>query len=195
MATTVLFLGATGYIGGMRHPTIISTNIILKSYHISKGSVLISLIKAHPEVIFKALVRSDADIPLVAATGATTTKDSLKDYEALSEKVAQADIIFNGADCDDVALNESILKGLKKRFNQGRGVGTLVHTSGTASFMDGGKEGRYNPEARVWTVSFLILLLSYDISLMHPPTGFRRRNQRNHSGLPPWEGGRSVSTD
>lgn len=155
MSTTVLYLGATGYIGGkFLFPLHSFLREELGSYPFYKGSVLVSLIKEQPEVTFKALVRSDADIHLVAATGAITTKDSLKDYDALSEKVAQADIIFNSADCDDVALNEAILKGLKRRFDQGKGVGTLIHTSGTASFMDGGKEGRFNPDARVWTVSY-----------------------------------------
>lgn len=67
-----------------------------------------SLIKEHPEVTFKTLVRSDADVPLVTATGAVTTEDSPKDYEALSEQVAQTDIISNGACCGAVALNEAI---------------------------------------------------------------------------------------
>lgn len=103
-------------------------------------------------MVFKALVRSDADVNPVAATGAVAVKDSLTDYDVISEQVSQADVVFNTATADDVPLNEAILRGFKKRFEEGRGVGTLIHTSGTANFTDGRTDGKYDPNARVWTV-------------------------------------------
>ena len=102
---------------------------------------------------FTALVRSKDDLAAVASTGANVIQDSLKDFDALSERVFQADIVFNNADADDVELTEAILRGLKKRYDSGKGIATLIHTSGAADFLDGKQEGKYDPSARVWTVS------------------------------------------
>ena len=104
-------------------------------------------------MVFTALVRSDADVAAVAATRAVAVKDPLTNYDALSDKVSQADVVFNTATADDVPLNEAILRGFKKRFEDGRGVGTLIHTSGTANFTDGRTDGKFDPQARIWTVS------------------------------------------
>ena len=117
------------------------------------GSVLVKLIKEHPEVAFKALVRSDAAVPAVSAIGATAIKDEMKDHDAITEHVLQADIVFNCTDSRDIPLNDAILKGLKKKFDEGKGVGSLIHTSGAANFADGTGQGKYDPTTKEWTVS------------------------------------------
>ena len=43
--------------------------------------------------------------------------------------------------------------GIKERWMRTGLVGTLIHTSGTAIFLDGGKEGRSPQGGKVWTVS------------------------------------------
>ena len=44
---------------------------------------------------------------------------------------------------------------LKKSKGDGKPTGILVHTSGTAEFGDGTKEGKYWEGTRVWNVSVL----------------------------------------
>ncbi|THH01273.1 hypothetical protein EW145_g6946 [Phellinidium pouzarii] len=133
MVKTVFILGATGYIGG--------------------GSLLVSLKKTHPDLVYKALVRSESDIIPVGAAGATPVHRSFTDHNLIAEHCAHADIVVNAADSDDIQLTNAVLRGLKRRKEEGRGIAVLIHTSGDAIFNDNGKEGKHNPNMKVWTDS------------------------------------------
>ena len=78
--------------------------------------------------------------------------DPLTDLDALSTRVSEFDIVVNCASSSDVSLTIAILKGLKSRFENGKGVGTLIHTSGAANFLDFNKEGKFDSNAKIWTV-------------------------------------------
>ncbi|KAJ7167990.1 hypothetical protein C8R46DRAFT_1270735, partial [Mycena filopes] len=56
----------------------------------------------------------------------------------LVERLAeQADVVFSLADCDDLQAAESILRGLKRRFEPTKVKPTLIHMSGTGCLGDG----------------------------------------------------------
>ncbi|THH01272.1 hypothetical protein EW145_g6947 [Phellinidium pouzarii] len=132
MTKTVFIIGATGYIG---------------------GSLLVSLKKAHPDLVYTALVRSESDFSAISAAGATPVHGSFNDLDLIAEHCALADIVVNAADSDNVQLSDAILRGLKRRKDEGRGVAVLIHTSGGAIFNDKGKDGRFNSNLKVWTDS------------------------------------------
>ncbi|KAH8104356.1 NAD-binding protein [Phellopilus nigrolimitatus] len=126
----VLLLGATGYIG---------------------GSLLVSLKKAYSEVVITALVRSESDFPAIRAAGAAPVRGSFSDHDPIADLSASADIVVNAADSDDVALASAILRGLRRRKEEGRGVGAFIQTSGGAVFMDDRMDGKYDPNLKIWT--------------------------------------------
>lgn len=77
---------------------------------------------------------------------------SFTDAALVTKLAADADIVINAADSDDAALLGAILAGLKKRYDEGKGVGSYIHTSGSAIYWDTAA-GKYDPESRVWSVS------------------------------------------
>ncbi|THH28631.1 hypothetical protein EUX98_g5553 [Antrodiella citrinella] len=112
----ILFLGATGYIG---------------------GSVLDSLLD-HPKVSqleITAFVHSEekakklnaASLGVKAISGPLST---------LEEACANVDVVFNTASADDLPLTEAILAGARKRLANGKPHLILIHTSGTGVVSD-----------------------------------------------------------
>ncbi|KAI5116214.1 hypothetical protein M0805_005930 [Coniferiporia weirii] len=130
--TKIFILGATGCIG---------------------GSLLVSLKKAYPDLDYTALVRSEADFAAISAAGATPVRGSFTDHELIASLSADADVVVNAADSDNVALSSSILRGLNRRKGEGRGVGAFIQTSGGAIFLDDRTDGKYDPNLKVWTDS------------------------------------------
>ena len=59
---------------------------------------------------------------------------------------------MNAADSDDVGLTEALINGLKRRKENGKVAGVLVHISGTGVFIQPG-QGRWEEGIRVWDVS------------------------------------------
>jgi hypothetical protein len=49
----------------------------------------------------------------------------------------------------------ALLDGMRKKKSSGKGVGVLIHTSGTSMFLDGSKEGKY-VDGKVWNVSPIV---------------------------------------
>ncbi|EJD08561.1 NAD-binding protein [Fomitiporia mediterranea MF3/22] len=136
----VFFLGATGYIG---------------------GSLLVALIKEHPEFHYVTLVRSATSEEAVRAISATVISGSFTDFERITELSEQSDIIINAADSDNIELTVAILKGMKSRYTKGNGVGILLHTSGTCNFL-GEKPLSGDPRTTAWTDSEM------DVKLINP---------------------------
>lgn len=153
--SATLFLGASGYIGGtyflVPHDAYITADRFI-------GAVLVGLIKDHPDVTFTTVVRSEVHVDAISSTVAIAVMDSLADYEALAVRVSESDVVVNCANSSDVLLITPILQGFKKRFEQGKGVGTLIHTSGAANFIDSNKEGKFDPSAKIWTVCSLVCI-------------------------------------
>jgi len=62
--------------------------------------------------------------------------DSLSDLDVLERRCSEFEVIFQCADSDDIPLTNSILKGLKKRFETTGIPPVLIHTSGTGVLID-----------------------------------------------------------
>ncbi|KAI5116212.1 hypothetical protein M0805_005928 [Coniferiporia weirii] len=127
--THVLILGSTGYIGGL----------------------LLTALKAkHGSLTYTALVRTPASVPAIESLGVTCVVGTSAERDKITALAAQADIVINAANSDDLALIEALLAGLRQKKEEGRGTGTLLHTSGALVFLDGSKEGKFNPDGKVF---------------------------------------------
>jgi nucleoside-diphosphate-sugar epimerase len=127
---TVFYLGATGYIG---------------------GSVLVALLKSHPDLEVTALVRNPAHIDAVRGLGVVVVEGKFSDVDLITKHARAADITINAASSDDVVLNNAILSGHKARVEEDKKApAILFHTSGVAVFMDNGTEGKHDPKSKVW---------------------------------------------
>lgn len=115
-----------------------------------------ALRKAHPDVHFTLLVRSPSDGERLKSTSTTVVFGNFSETKKITSLTAEADIVINAADSDDVPLANAILAGLKQKQDEGRGVGTLIHTSGGMIFNDGVTDGTRKPNSKVWTVSKIL---------------------------------------
>lgn len=129
------------------------------------GSVFSALRENYSDVTIRALVRSESAFQALENLNVTPVKGTFLDHDLITDLSSQSDIVINAADSDDVGLNTAILKGFKQRKDQGRGIGSLIHTSGTAIFIDSNKEGKYDPDGKVWTVSNLLIFFSILVTL------------------------------
>ncbi|KAI0056500.1 NAD(P)-binding protein [Artomyces pyxidatus] len=127
--STIFFLGATGYIG---------------------GAILVALRERYPTVVITALVRNPAHLDKISATGAQVLQGLFEDLDLITEQSSLADIVLNAADSDTISLAQAILKGAKRRADEGKSKTVLIHTSGVAVFSDGRRDGKYDPNGRLW---------------------------------------------
>lgn len=88
------------------------------------------------------------------AAGVTPIHSTFTDLDKIEELAAQADIVVNAAQFDSGEVTHATLRGLKKRKEGGCGVASLIHTSGTGIFLDGGKEGKYTKPSKIMSVRF-----------------------------------------
>lgn len=115
--------------------------------------MLAELVKTHPELKFTALVRNPSSIEAVRNLGIDVVQGSFSDIDLITSHARAADITINSADSDSTTLNEAILTGQRARVvDDGKPPAVLLHTSGVAVFMDGGTEGRHNPNSKIWNV-------------------------------------------
>ncbi len=118
------------------------------------------LVKAHPELKFTALVRNPAHIEAVRNSGVEVVQGSFSDTDLISSHARAADITINSGDSDSVLLNEAILGGQRARVvDDGNPPAVLLHTSGVAVFVDGGKEGKHDPNSKIWNVRLYIAVI------------------------------------
>jgi hypothetical protein len=117
------------------------------------GAVLAELVKTYPELKFTALVRNPSYFEAVRNLGVEVVQGSFGDADLISSHARSADITINSADSDSVVLNEAILTGQRARVvDDGKPPAVLLHTSGVAVFVDGGKEGKHDPNSKIWNV-------------------------------------------
>jgi hypothetical protein len=112
------------------------------------------LIKEFPGFQYQALVRSESNFEAVSAVGAIPVHGSFSDLDTVTELAAQADIVINAGDSDTIELTEAILRGMRARRDAGHTVGILIHTSGTAVFLEG-TDGKFDASAKVRRVRWL----------------------------------------
>ncbi|TCD65049.1 hypothetical protein EIP91_003287 [Steccherinum ochraceum] len=116
MSTKILFLGATGYLG---------------------GTILDGLL-SHPKAsqfVLTAYIRSADKAKKVEALG-LGIKTVSGGLDVVEEAASKADFIFNCASSDDTTLNEAILRGAKKAFDVTKVPVKIIHTSGSAIVVD-----------------------------------------------------------
>lgn len=100
-------------------------------------------------------MRSESASPKIVQAGATPVLGTITESDKIAQLAYESDIVINAADSDTVALTTAILRGLRKRYDEGKGVATFIHTSGAAIFSDGSKEGTYVEPARIPSVRIL----------------------------------------
>ncbi|KAJ7844501.1 hypothetical protein B0H14DRAFT_3455503 [Mycena olivaceomarginata] len=117
----ILFIGGTGYIGGP----------ILSRF----------LEKNDPHQNITALVRSADKAEKLRALNLrlNVVFGSHNDARLVEQIASTADMVFSLADSDNLQAAESILRGLKKRFETTRIKPTLLHMSGTGCLADDAK--------------------------------------------------------
>lgn len=117
------------------------------------GAVLVDLVKRYPDLNITALVRNPSHVEAVRNLGVNVVQGTFSDTELISSRARAAEITVNTAESDDTALNEAILTGQKARVVQdGKPPPVLLHTSGVAVFSDSGKEGKHDPNGKLWNV-------------------------------------------
>ncbi|KAF8800062.1 NAD(P)-binding protein [Phlegmacium glaucopus] len=118
-STRVLFLGATGYVGG----TVFSSFLD----HPERASFIYTALVRSPEKAekLKALVH-DVDVIL----------GSTSDTDLLAKLAADADIVIDMVDSSSVPPVVAILSGLKVRHEKTGTVPSYIHTSSTAIICD-----------------------------------------------------------
>ncbi|KAI0038117.1 hypothetical protein FA95DRAFT_1600200 [Auriscalpium vulgare] len=127
--STIFLLGATGYVG---------------------GSVLTALRDQRPDLEITALVRNPAHAGAIRATGASVIPGSFGDAKLVEDQVYAHDVVINTADSNNVKLMEAILRGARRRYDEGKKQSVLVHTSGVAVLLDGGREGKFDMSGKIW---------------------------------------------
>jgi len=114
---SILFIGATGYIGGT-----VLTHLIQHPKR-SEYEITIHLRSAEKAKGFEKL-------------GFKTVLGSLDDVADLERLASESDIVFQTADADHLEGTEAILRGLKTRFQKTGIAPGFIHTSGTGVLMD-----------------------------------------------------------
>ena len=157
--SSIFILGATGYIGGQFTSSPFLMNHLI---FVFLGTFIVALKRTNPSLNITALVRSPTHFPAISAAGATPVQGDFSEHDKLADLAEQADVVVNAADADDIKVTDALLKGLKRRKEGGKGVGALVHVSGTAVFMVEGS-GKREEGLKVWDVSFLLSILLHAI--------------------------------
>ena len=121
------------------------------------GAVLVELVKIYPELKITALVRNPSHVKAVRDLGVEVVEGSFSDTDIISSRVRAADITINSAESDDIAFHKAILAGQRARVeDDGKPPAVFLHTSGVAVFLDGGKEGKHDPNSKLWNVRLRI---------------------------------------
>ncbi|RPD68433.1 NAD-P-binding protein [Lentinus tigrinus ALCF2SS1-7] len=115
----VLFLGATGYLGGAFLSHILTTEFLREKLEIT---VLVrSPEKAH---------RLESEYKVKACIG------SLEDTDKVEQLAEQAHVVCSLANADHIDMTRAILRGLKKRHEKLQDRPVVMHTSGTGVLID-----------------------------------------------------------
>ena len=117
---------------------------------------------AQPQLSVTALVRKQKDIEAIRATGvARVIVGSHDDLEQIQNLAAQADIVVNAADSDDLPLTKAILEGLKARSKTVTLKPILIHTSGSGVVSDQAEGEFTHSGQKIWNVRFGVVHKRY----------------------------------
>ena len=140
-----------------------------------------------------ALVRSEKDTEVVRATGvADVVHGSHDDLEKIQKLAAQADIVVNAADADDLPLTKAILQGLKTRSMTVAYSPILIHTSGTGVISDQA-EGEFAPSGqKIWNVRSVVFTI---VVFMNPMDRFKDNSEDDIRSIPPEQPHRLIDLE
>ncbi|KAF7344718.1 NmrA domain-containing protein [Mycena venus] len=151
----VLFLGATGYVG---------------------GTVLWRLLQ-HPraaDLQITALVRDPAKAKKLEAFGVVPVVGDKANLDLLEALAKDADVVFSVADSDDVSAMKATLAGAKSRFGSTGRPTIYIHTSGAGVIADPVNGAHQNSptwddldEAQMATIAPTQLHRPVDLELLH----------------------------
>lgn len=151
---------------------------IIASLTALAGTVLVTLQKTFPDYTFKALARTPSSLSSFPKP-VEPVQGTFADTALITQHASQADVVVAAGDSDDVALKDAVLGGLKQRYEAGKGLGALVWTSGTAVYWDGGKEGKYDPKGKVWTVRDIRSCAHMRVFIERAPRTTRKTSARS----------------
>jgi nucleoside-diphosphate-sugar epimerase len=120
MSQSIFLTGGTGYVGGC------FLNRLLDGLY--------------PSGTITALTRSSEKAKLVETLSTDSVKikaleGSFSDLDLLEKAAYEHDIIIEAGDSDNPDLVNALLKGIKKRFDEGKET-TFIHVSGTGTLAD-----------------------------------------------------------
>lgn len=92
--TKVLFIGATGYIG---------------------GSILVAFVQQHPELSYAAVVRNPRDNEAIEKLEVHVIQGPTSDVGLIERESSDHDVVVNCANADDFPLAQAIIDGLSRR--------------------------------------------------------------------------------
>ena len=99
-------------------------------------------------------MRNPSHVDAVRRLGVEVVQGSFSDTNLIASRARESDITINTASSEDVELTNAILAGQKARVVvDKKAPAILLHTSGVTVFMDDGKEGKHDPDSKVWNVS------------------------------------------
>jgi nucleoside-diphosphate-sugar epimerase len=143
MPASILVFGATGLVG---------------------SHLIVALKKTHPDLPLTLYIRDNSETMrdyLINTVGIERIViGDFSENDKIAKLTAEHEIVINSGSSWDVPLTKAIIQGLKNRYDEGKGKGSLIHLSGTGNFVDGGKDGKYSSESKVWNVSDRVSLLS-----------------------------------
>lgn len=122
---SMFFLGATGYIGGTALTSILASP--------TPPSSVVCLVRS-PE---KAKLLESLSVS--SGTTLTTLVGSMEEHDTVTKAAAEADIIVNTANADDLDCVKALLEGMKERKKRTTHRTLYLHTSGTGVFVDNAK--------------------------------------------------------
>ncbi|KZV64682.1 NAD(P)-binding protein [Peniophora sp. CONT] len=123
-ATTIFFLGPTGYIGG----------------------AVLQLLLDDPRYEITALVRDQAKADVLAKKfGVRTVVGTMEDEKLLEQEAAKADVIFNIAALWIIPGIKALLNGSKTKFEQTGKKPIFIHTSGAGAVAGEDARGEFIP--------------------------------------------------
>jgi nucleoside-diphosphate-sugar epimerase len=135
----LLFLGATGYIGGAALDALLKSDVApqLKVTTVSRGEDKAKILRERYPTI-------------------TVVVGNHSDTKLITELASQNDVVLNAADADDLGLAKAIIEGLKARRGQTHPAlkkkkPLYIHTSGTSVLSDPKEESGDIPPTRTFS--------------------------------------------
>lgn len=149
---SVFLTGGTGYVG---------------------GCFLNRLLATKPRQI-TVLTRSEQKVDLIESlsNNDTTVKalqGSFSDTKLLTDAAYEHDIVVEAGDSDNPELVDALLQGMKKRQEEGKGITTFLHVSGTGTLVDDAR-GEFKGEVVSTTSLYLLHPLTVRPTPMESPS-------------------------